>query len=108
MRRAKRDRGSDATASTDFTEDAFDAFASEWMAKVRSLEEKHRANPTVKKGASDPVVTYRGYGEDPDDRHIRLAPSFPPLAEVEAAVEVFVVAVQLASVRAESARRATA
>ena len=44
------------------------------------------------------------YGEDPEDNHIRLAPSFPPLAEVDRAMEVFVTCVKLATVR--SARRA--
>ena len=39
------------------------------------------------------------YGADPADRNIRLAPSFPPLAEVEAATEVFVTCVELASAR---------
>ena len=43
------------------------------------------------------------YGEDPEDSHIRLAPSFPPLAEVDRAMEVFVTCVKLATVR--SARR---
>ena len=43
------------------------------------------------------------YGEDPEDSHIRLAPSFPPLAEVDRAMEVFVTCVKLASVR--NARR---
>ena len=44
------------------------------------------------------------YGDDPDDSHIRLAPSFPPVAEVDRAMEVFVTCVKLAAVRA--ARRA--
>ena len=39
------------------------------------------------------------YGEDPEDSHIRLAPSFPPLAEVDRAMEVFVTCVKLATVR---------
>ena len=43
-------------------------------------------------------------GADPEDSHIRLAPSFPPLVEVDRAMEVFVVCVKLAAVR--SARRA--
>ena len=45
-------------------------------------------------------------GEDPEDSHIRLAPSFPPLAEVDRAMEVFVTCVKLAAVR--SAREARA
>jgi aspartate/methionine/tyrosine aminotransferase len=39
------------------------------------------------------------YGRDPQDRNIRIAPSFPTLAEIERAMEVFVVCVKLASVR---------
>ena len=46
------------------------------------------------------------YGEDPEDSHIRLAPSFPPVDEVDRAMEVFVTCVKLAAVR--SARRACA
>ena len=38
-------------------------------------------------------------GDDPEDSHIRLAPSFPPLAEVDRAMEVFVTCVKLAAVR---------
>ena len=45
-------------------------------------------------------------GEDPEDSHIRLAPSFPRLAEVDRAMEVFVTCVKLAAVR--NARRARA
>ncbi|MEM7254066.1 MAG: aminotransferase class I/II-fold pyridoxal phosphate-dependent enzyme [Pseudomonadota bacterium] len=37
------------------------------------------------------------YGYDPEDRHIRLAPSFPSLDELERAMDVFVVCVALAS-----------
>ena len=44
------------------------------------------------------------YGEDPVDSHIRLAPSFPPVDEVDRAMEVFVTCVKLAAVR--GARRA--
>jgi DNA-binding transcriptional MocR family regulator len=39
------------------------------------------------------------YGKDPEDRNIRLAPSFPGLAEIDRAMQVFVLCVQLASVR---------
>ena len=39
------------------------------------------------------------YGEDPEDSHIRLAPSFPPVEEVDRAMEVFVTCVKLAAVR---------
>ena len=44
------------------------------------------------------------YGDDPKDSHIRLAPSFPPLDEVDRAMEVFVTCVKLAAVH--GARRA--
>ena len=39
------------------------------------------------------------YGIDPEDRNIRLAPTFPALDSLQQALEVFVVCVQLASVR---------
>src|SRR5207248_2671504 len=39
------------------------------------------------------------YGKDPEDRNIRIAPSFPSLDEIDRAMQVFVVCVQLASVR---------
>lgn len=38
------------------------------------------------------------YGKDPDDRNIRIAPSFPPVAELELAVELLCVCVKLACV----------
>jgi DNA-binding transcriptional MocR family regulator len=37
-------------------------------------------------------------GKDPSNSNIRIAPSFPPLAELEAAMEIFCAAVKLASV----------
>ena len=39
------------------------------------------------------------YGKDPEDRNLRIAPSYPSLTEIDAAMEVFTVCVQLASVR---------
>ncbi len=44
------------------------------------------------------------YGKDPEDRNIRIAPSFPSLEEIDRAMQVFVVCVQLASVRHKLAR----
>jgi hypothetical protein len=44
------------------------------------------------------------YGQDPDDSNIRLSPTFPSLADVNAAVEAFVVCVKLATVTARAAR----
>ena len=38
------------------------------------------------------------YGIDPQDHHIRIAPSFPPVAELDAAMRVFACAVKLASI----------
>ncbi|MCO1333877.1 aminotransferase class I/II-fold pyridoxal phosphate-dependent enzyme [Microbulbifer sp. OS29] len=39
------------------------------------------------------------YGEDPEDNNIRIAPSFPPLEELDTAMSVFVLCVKLASLR---------
>jgi len=39
------------------------------------------------------------YGKDPEDKNIRLAPSFPSLADINKTMEVFVLCVKLASVR---------
>ena len=37
------------------------------------------------------------YGKDPHDRNIRIAPSLPPVAELEAAIEIFCVCLRLAA-----------
>ena len=42
------------------------------------------------------VATYP-YGQDPEDSNIRIAPSFPPLDELEQAMEVFCWSVRLAA-----------
>jgi len=39
------------------------------------------------------------YGKDPDDKNIRLAPTFPSLDDLDQAMQVFVTCVQLASVQ---------
>lgn len=39
------------------------------------------------------------YGKDPEDRNIRIAPSLPPVGEVQQAMDVFVTCVKLATVR---------
>lgn len=41
------------------------------------------------------------YGKDPEDRNIRIAPSVPTVEEIATAMDVFVVCVKLASVRAK-------
>jgi DNA-binding transcriptional MocR family regulator len=38
------------------------------------------------------------HGKDPEDKYIRIAPTFPALAELETAMEIFSVAVKLATV----------
>ena len=38
------------------------------------------------------------YGKDPEDRYIRIAPSFPPLSELVTAMEIFCAAAKLATV----------
>lgn len=42
---------------------SFASFAESWMAKVRTMEAQARRNPTVRPGATGPLVTYRGYGD---------------------------------------------
>ncbi len=48
-----------------------------------------------------PAGTTFPYGKDPDNTNIRLAPTFPELAELESAMDVFVTCVELASLNAE-------
>lgn len=38
------------------------------------------------------------YGKDPDDRNIRVAPTYPPLGELKQAMELFCICAQLAAV----------
>ena len=45
------------------------------------------------------------YGEDPNDTNIRIAPTFPSLDDLGAALDVFVLAVQLVSARLARAQR---
>lgn len=39
------------------------------------------------------------YGKDPDDKNIRLAPSFPPLADLKVATELFTLCVKIVSIK---------
>lgn len=39
------------------------------------------------------------YGNDPEDRNIRIAPSYPSLKEIDQAMSVFVICVKLATIR---------
>ena len=45
------------------------------------------------------------YGRDPNDCNIRIAPTFPRLADIEAATDVFVLCVELESIEQILARR---
>ena len=56
---------------------SFERFADEWMQKVRKNESAARSKPTVRPGAKQPMVTYRGYG---DDFAIELRPTGHPSA----------------------------
>ena len=44
--------------------DSFAHFAQAWMDKAHRLAAEERRNPTIRPGAEEPLVTYRGYGED--------------------------------------------
>lgn len=51
---------------------SFSRFADEWMAKVQRSVAEAKANPTVRPGASAPMITYRSYG---DDYSVELRPT---------------------------------
>ena len=58
-------------------ETSFQEFATGWMEKARKLELEHRSEPTVTVGATRPVGTYRGFG---DDYSLELQPTGHPAA----------------------------
>ncbi len=45
------------------------------------------------------------YGKDPDDKNLRIAPTFAGLEDLKTAMEVFVLCVKLATIRDEISRR---
>ena len=45
------------------------------------------------------------YGKDPEDKNIRLSPTFPPLAELEQAMELVALCIELVSTEQEMAKR---
>lgn len=53
-------------------ERSFETFAAEWMQQARANEARGRQQPRVQPGATSPVFTYRGYG---DDYRIELRPT---------------------------------
>lgn len=59
--------------------------------------------------AAGVVLTSAGatfpYGKDPDDKNIRLSPTFPPLEELRLAMELVALCVELVSVEQELAKR---
>jgi hypothetical protein len=59
---APRAKAASAT-SQESADRAFQDFAREFMAKVRSQEERERHKPRVAAGPGAAVFTYRGYGE---------------------------------------------
>ncbi len=45
------------------------------------------------------------YGKDPEDKNIRISPSFPPLSELRQAMELLTLCIELVSAEQESAKR---
>ena len=51
-------------AAQERARDSFAHFAQAWMDKLHRLAVEERRHPTIRPGAEEAVVTYRGYGED--------------------------------------------
>ena len=70
-----------------------------------SFDSQHGLASKIVKLAADaglkltPAGATYPYGNDPTDSNIRIAPSFPPLDELEQAMKVFAVCVKLATVQ---------
>ena len=71
------------------------------MPDAYCMEEEETAALAAWTKAGGVILTDAGatfpYGKDPHDSNIRLAPSFPPLEELEQAMEVFCCSIKLAA-----------
>ena len=45
-----------------------------------------------------PVGATFPYGQDPNNRNIRIAPTFPPIGELQQALDLFCICVKIASI----------
>ncbi|TWH47609.1 aminotransferase class I/II-fold pyridoxal phosphate-dependent enzyme [Sporomusa sp. KB1] len=63
----------------------------------------------AKTAAAGVILTPAGatfpYGKDPEDKNIRLAPTFPPLADLKQAMELLALCIQLVSTEQELEKR---
>jgi DNA-binding transcriptional MocR family regulator len=63
----------------------------------------------AKAAAAGVMLTTAGatfpYGKDPEDKNIRIAPTFPPLSELKQAMELITLCIQLVSTEQELAKR---
>ncbi len=67
----------DASTADESALSSFSEFAKKWMAKMEHNEARNRENPTVRPGASQNLVTYRGFSED---YSVELRPTGHPSA----------------------------
>jgi DNA-binding transcriptional MocR family regulator len=63
----------------------------------------------AKTAAAGVILTPAGatypYGKDPEDKNIRLAPTFPPLADLKQAMELLALCIQVVSTEQELEKR---
>lgn len=52
-----------------------------------------------------PAAATFPYGKDPEDKNIRISPSFPPLSELQQAMELLTLCIELVSAEQELAKR---